>query len=153
MPEGKYHVPTYNIKYNQVSKEVKKQIDCLAENIYHEALNQGFTGWMAVGFVTMNRLESKRFGNSICEIVYQKTGGTYQFSWVQDKNRLYTNNKAIYNEILDVATKLYFNYDNLIDTTNRATFYHANYVNPGWQGMKKVAVIGEHVFYRNPSIF
>jgi spore germination cell wall hydrolase CwlJ-like protein len=30
-----------------------------------------------------------------------------------------------------------------------ATFYHADYVNPGWASrMVKVAEIGQHVFYR-----
>ena len=44
---------------------------CLAENIYHEARNQGTAGWLAVAAVTLNRTTDRRFPNTICEVVFQ----------------------------------------------------------------------------------
>ena len=66
--------------------------ECLADNIYFEARNQGFAGWVAVAQVTLNRVRDDRFPNTICEVV--KQGLTYesgfpirdkcQFSWYCD---------------------------------------------------------------------
>ena len=44
---------------------------CLAENIYHEARNQGTAGWLAVAAVTLNRVTDDRFPDSICGVVFQ----------------------------------------------------------------------------------
>ena len=48
-----------------------KEARCLAENVYHEARNQGTAGWLAVAAVTMNRVIDNRFPNTICEVVFQ----------------------------------------------------------------------------------
>jgi hypothetical protein len=57
--------------------------------------------------------------------------------------------KNVYNEILKVATNVYLNYDPSIhDPTKGATFYHADYVNPGWK-LERVKKIGAHIFYRH----
>ena len=48
-----------------------EEVRCLAENIYHEARNQGTAGWLAVAAVTMNRVIDNRFPNTICEVVFQ----------------------------------------------------------------------------------
>jgi spore germination cell wall hydrolase CwlJ-like protein len=138
------------LQYHELSKDNRKQIDCLAENIYHEARNQSKEGQMAVAFVTINRRESGKFPDTICGVVYQKTGESYQFSWVAMKNRLSKIHDSVYNDILQLATMMYFNHDRLKDVTDGAMFYHANYVNPGWTGLKKTKVIGEHIFYRHP---
>ena len=44
---------------------------CLAMNVYHEARNQPLAGQMAVISVTVNRVNDKRFPNSICGVVYE----------------------------------------------------------------------------------
>jgi spore germination cell wall hydrolase CwlJ-like protein len=40
------------------------------------------------------------------------------------------------------------NYERMKDVTGGATYYHADYVNPGWK-LKKVDQIGRHIFYRS----
>jgi spore germination cell wall hydrolase CwlJ-like protein len=150
-----YHLPLVgsganSIQYHQLSKEKRKQIDCLAENIYYEAGNQSREGKMAVAFVTINRMESGKFPSTICGVVHQKTGEVYQFSWVAVKNRLSKIPDSMYNDILQLATMMYFNHEQLKDITDGAMFYHADYVNPGWKGLKKTKVIGQHIFYREP---
>ena len=37
------------------------EVMCLAENMYHEAKNQGTAGWSAVASVTFNRIRDSRF--------------------------------------------------------------------------------------------
>lgn len=143
-----YPLPLSTVKYNQLSKDTRKQIDCLAENIYREAAFEPKEGWLAVGFVTMNRLTSGNYPNSVCGVVYQRTGKTYQFSWVGMQNRLSKINHTVYNDILEIATMIYLNHDRLKDNTGGATFYHADYVNPRWKGVVKTQKIGQHIFYK-----
>jgi hypothetical protein len=49
------------ITYSDLTFDAKKQIDCLAQNIYHEAGNEAEVGKVAVALVTMNRVEDPRF--------------------------------------------------------------------------------------------
>lgn len=142
-------LPATPITYDQLAKSERKQIDCLAKNIYYEAGYEPRLGWTAVAAVTMNRVLSGNYADSICGVVYQNNGRTYQFSWVGMKNRLPKINEDVYNEILKVATNIYLNYNPAIhDPTKGATYYHADYVNPRWK-LEKVKKIGAHIFYRN----
>lgn len=142
-------LPATPITYDQLAKSERKQIDCLAKNIYYEAGYEPRLGWTAVAAVTMNRVLSGNYADSICGVVYQNNGRTYQFSWVGMKNRLSKINEDVYNEILKVATNIYLNYNPSIhDPTKGATYYHADYVNPRWK-LEKVKKIGAHIFYRN----
>ena len=136
------------VKYEQLSKTSQKQIDCLAKNIYHEALGESKEGWMAVGMVTMNRVESGDFSSSVCGVVHQKVGKSYQFSWVGMKKHMSKINLPVYNDILELATLIYMNHERLDDVTDGATFYHADYVNPKWKGLEKTNQIGHHIFYK-----
>ena len=51
--------------------DYQDEVKCLAQNIYFEARDQKTKGQIAVALVTINRVESKRFPNSICKVVYQ----------------------------------------------------------------------------------
>ena len=142
-------LPAMPITYDQLAKSERKQIDCLAKNIYYEAGYEPRLGWTAVAAVTMNRVLSGNYADTVCGVVYQNNGRTYQFSWVGMKNRLSKINEDVYNEILKVATNIYLNYNPAIhDPTKGATYYHADYVNPRWK-LEKVKKIGAHIFYRH----
>jgi len=83
------NVDTHNIfpiktTYNALTADTKKQVTCLAENIYFEAGHEPKEGKAAVAFVTFNRIRSGNYGDSVCEVVQQKTNGTCQFSWYCD---------------------------------------------------------------------
>lgn len=135
-----------NITYNELSKDSQKQIDCLAENIYHEARNEPISGQQAVAFVTLNRTQDERFPKSICSVVKQKTTGVCQFSWFCLPVKVNKNSDG-YREALDVALYVYANYEKLHDVTKGALYYHADYVNPRWH-LKKTTKIGRHIFYK-----
>ena len=145
----------YKAYFNNLTADTKKQIECLAENIYFEAAHEPEQGKVAVAFVTLNRVKSKFFGNDICGVVKQKAGGVCQFSWYCEdrpkaisQNRLLTNsNNSLYNDIRNLAIYVYANYEMINDPTKGALFYHADYVRPGWKNMEKTAVIGRHIFY------
>ena len=62
-----------------------RQLNCLTQNIYWEAASEPFEGKVAVAQVTLNRVESGKFANTVCGVVYQKNvfyeRVVCQFSW------------------------------------------------------------------------
>ena len=129
--------------------------ECLAENVYFEARGQGQAGWVAVAQVTLNRVQDKRFPNTICEVV--KQGLTYengypiknkcQFSWYCDGKSDKIKNIIVYNKIIELMN--YILDQGLFDITDGPTHYHADYVRPDWAKTKtKTIEIEDHIFYR-----
>lgn len=153
-----YYIPT-NIKFSDLTPPVKKQIECLAENVYFEAAHEPDNGKIAVAMVTLNRVATGNYANTICDVVYQRTRSVdnkivCQFSWTcQEKemaNRLTIRSSSLYNHIRDISIRVYMNYNSMEDVTKKATYYHADYINPGWNLPKSVK-IGRHIFYTKPT--
>lgn len=150
-------LPTMPFKasYNSLTAEVKKQVTCLAENIYFEAAHEPLEGKKAVAFVTLNRIQTGNYADTICGVVQQKTGSVCQFSWYCEPHtlakRLTVRDTPLYNEILEIATHFYLNFERMRDVTNGATFYHADYVNPKWNKLEKEKQIGRHIFYKSKT--
>ena len=143
----RYFLP-FNIQYYSLSKPAQKQVDCLAQNIYHEAGHEPQEGKVAVAMVTLNRLASGNYADDVCGVVKQKTNGTCQFSWVCFGPGLTIRDNSLYNDIRNLAVNVIMNYDNMKDVTGGATYYHADYVNPGWR-LPKTTKIGRHIFYKS----
>jgi len=154
--EGKNIIPLSGIDYFDLTPSAKKEVECLADNIYFESAYESKDGKIAVGMVTMNRVK-KGFEDSVCGVVKQKIQHTCQFSWWCDAKAqmtsLYKNNyfndkqKEVYQQAQDVAVYVYMNYDNMSDNTKGALYYHADYVNPQWK-LQKTVTIGRHIFYK-----
>jgi spore germination cell wall hydrolase CwlJ-like protein len=127
-----------------------RQLECLANNIYWEAASEPFEGKVAVAQVTMNRVESGRFADSVCGVVYQKNviyeKVVCQFSWYcEGAHRVKPVHPPLWKESQEVAKKVLlegFRLPSLKD----ALYYHATYVNPSW-GKPVLQKIGQHIFY------
>jgi spore germination cell wall hydrolase CwlJ-like protein len=137
--------------YKFVSVEsVKKDLECLALNIYREAGHEPFEGKVAVAQVTLNRVADTKFPMTVCEVVYEKTA-VYskvicQFSWYCDANhRNRKINQEAYADSYAVAKKVYLEGFRL-DGLNNALYYHADYVRPNWK-LERITQIGAHIFY------
>ena len=149
-----------NTSFNELTPSVQKEVTCLADNILFEAGNEPEDGKVAVALVTLNRVKSGNYADSVCGVVKQKTKGTCQFSWwCEDKPRtasitrkLTSGHQEMYNSIRDLAMFVYLNNDKVKDITNGATYYHADYVQPGWRHLKKTVKIGRHIFYKNGEV-
>lgn len=130
-----------------VASEYQKQVDCLAKNIYYESGNETYEGKLAVAQVTLNRVNSGKFANDICAVVYQKKSGLCQFSWTCMQVSS-IKDKYMWEESLIIAKKA-LTQPYLHDTIakSNALYYHAVYVNPGWNKTKVVTKIGNHIFY------
>lgn len=130
---------------------------CLALNVYHETRDQPVYGMRAVAEVVLNRVNDRRFPDTVCEVV--KQGPTYtwkpdltvrhrcQFSWYCDGKSDKPKNKKAWDVSLNVARDAL-----LVGTTGRvgyATHYHSIHVLPNWAATKVfTGKIGEHLFYR-----
>ena len=164
-PEVKEELPT------PINVFDVEEARCLAENIYHEARNQGTAGWLAVAAVTLNRVTDDRFPDSICGVVFQaETTESWrtkskdvpdieriyypvrhrcQFSWYCDGKPDDINQLGIYMDIMQFSKILLTSRVMMFDITDGATFYHADYVMPSWAKSKiKTIEIGDHIFYR-----
>lgn len=130
----------------KIAQEFQNQLMCMARNIYFEAGSESFEGKLAVAQVTMNRSRHPAFPKNICDVVYQKINGIYQFSWVGDALKE-VRNKYAWEESLIVARKALTEHkvhDILYKT--RAMYFHNHTVDPGWN-LKRIAKIGNHTFY------
>jgi spore germination cell wall hydrolase CwlJ-like protein len=141
------------IENNQVTvAEKTKQLECLTKNIYWEAAGEPFEGKVAVAQVTLNRVESGKFGSTVCQVVFQKNVFyeklVCQFSWVcEQTGRTKPVSQKGYKESEEVAKRVLLENFRLPSLTN-ALYFHSVNVNPKW-GKEKIVQIGQHIFYKD----
>ena len=144
---------------------IAEAILCLALNAYWEARNQSHKGMIGVSQVVMNRVESEYFPNTVCEVVKQgptrqswkdpevriPVRNRCQFSWYCDgkADTISKHDTEIFARIYDLSELILNPNITLLDITDGATHYHADYVFPAWRKTKtKTTEIGDHIFYR-----
>lgn len=126
---------------------------CLAVNVYHEARGESLAGQYAVSDVVLNRVESKRFPDTICDVVHQSKRwnghpirNKCHFSWYCDGKSDVPRDTDAWHKAKEVAISILDGkYRGL---TEGSTHYHAKYVNPSWnKNMYLVGTVGDHIFY------
>ena len=129
---------------------------CLALNGYHEARGEPTAGELAVNHVVMNRVADPRYKSDICSVV--KDGRYWNnnpvrnkchFSWWCDGKSDTPRDGNAWIQSTKLASGIVSGY--YPDITDGATHYHNVGVSPNWiddRGMKRIGIIGEHVFYR-----
>lgn len=125
------------------------EIECLALTIYFEARGEPDRGKIAVGNVVMNRVLDPSFPSTVCGVV--KQGGESplhhcQFSWWCDGISDEPTDLVSWQESYRIARLIYW--DLVDDPTQKALWYHADYVHPPWRdGLAQGPTIGQHIFY------
>jgi N-acetylmuramoyl-L-alanine amidase len=139
---------TYYLESNRAEK---RELTCLALNVYYEARGEPLVGKYAVAEVTMNRVASRRFPGTVCEVVYEKRWDRLRkryvgaFSWTEFDIVPHPEGEQ-WHRAREVAEAVYFGRQP--PQLNGALHYHATYINPSWaRGLQPVARIGGHVFY------
>lgn len=130
-------------------------LQCLTANIFFEARGESEQGMKAVAKVTTNRVKSKKYPDSVCGVVFQRK----QFSW-SHQQKFSTIEKVLKGSVSDFKPRDRVAYQQaekiaqkalkmrLNTIPDSALWYHAVYVKPKWsKSMKKVAHIGQHIFY------
>lgn len=134
--------------------ELRPDVSCLAMNIYHEARSESLAGQYAVADVVLNRVESKRFPNTVCEVVHQArlwegnpVRNKCQFSWYCDGKTDTPSEMDAWYRSLSIATQILMA-GKFRGLTEGATHYHTEYVDPFWNdSMILIGGIGDHIFY------
>ncbi len=134
--------------FDKADLKDREQIYCGAQNVYFESRGEPDLGMVAVSQVVLNRVEDKRWPNTICDVIWQDK----QFSWTHDgksdriplgstyQRRLWM--KSVYMFLIAHIEK---------DVTNGATHYHSINVQPWWaNNMVVTAHIGNHIFLKTP---
>jgi spore germination cell wall hydrolase CwlJ-like protein len=133
-------------------RDMNREIECLALNVYFEARGEPLRGQYAVAAVTLNRVAHPDFPNSICQVVKQGAElGRHrcQFSWACDAYADRPRDAAAWAAAREVALESLFRDEP--DPTDGALYFHATRVRPSWSSsMVRVAYIGRHVYYREP---
>ena len=130
----------------------RRELTCLALNIYYESRGESTAGQYAVAEVTMNRVASEHYPDSVCDVVYQKNWDWIRqrhvaaFSWTEFAVMPTPNGKQ-WQQAMKIAETVY--YGKQQPTLDGAMHYHAVYVKPSWSlEMTPVAKMYRHIFYK-----
>ena len=154
--EGEFVHPEIQPKIQEALLD-PTQLDCMAKNIYFEAAVESTAGKLAVAQVTLNRVNSDRFPNTICGVVKQgrhhsngfPVRDRCQFSWYCDGKHDKPFQGKMWRESTELA-RYVMKHPNLKDITDGSTHYHADYIpDPRWANPKERTVkIDTHIFYK-----
>lgn len=145
---------------NLLIRFTKTDLQCLQANIFFEARNQSKLGKIAVAQVTLNRVKSKRFPNTVCGVVTagKKLNGKMvkhkcAFSWYCDgaSDRPNLKNKLEHEKWVMAHNIALAMLSGELTLDNNATHYHTTTSNPYWSNhpsMTKLVTIGDHIFYK-----
>jgi spore germination cell wall hydrolase CwlJ-like protein len=137
----------------EYESHLKKEIECLALNIYHESRGEPYQGQLGVAYVTMNRVVNPNYPDTVCEVVFQYK----QFSWTHDTRSDRPDDRIAWDKSVAVADYVYKNYYYFMeiargspDVTRGALYFYApDQANPDWaREMVATATIGRHIFLR-----
>ena len=121
---------------------ITSTVMCLAIAIYYEARNQPIDGQIAVAEVILNRVESERYPDDVCGVVWQHR----QFSFTHD-GRAENPQHEVWPTIQTLAAGILEDPEVYL-LGHGATHYHATYVDPYWSSeLEVVGQIGDHIFY------
>lgn len=169
--------PPPQFKQEPVEPDIdERELQCLAKNIYHEARGESLEGKLAVAHVTLNRVHSPRFPDTVCKVVYQAVHSTWwweakgrlvpvrnkcQFSWYcdgkSDRIQLTTvegepivRNVQAWQDSQAVALEVLLGITS--DPTNGAKwYYNPDLADPYWKhSYIKTVQVGAHKFMRAP---
>lgn len=116
---------------------------CLALNIYHEARSESILGQTAVTQVVMNRVNSSKYPDNICEVITDR----HQFSWVLGELPHVPTETTSWAISLELAGKIMDG--EVPNTVSDFMFYHATWLCLEEAHKHVVSrTYGDHVFYR-----
>jgi spore germination cell wall hydrolase CwlJ-like protein len=125
------------------SQTADAEHECLANAVFFESKGEPLSGQLSVAEVILNRAKSGRFASSVCGVVKQRG----QFSFVRG-GRLPAVPRASAAWKKAVAIAHIAREDMADSPASHALFFHATRVRPAWRGLKRIATVGNHIFYR-----
>ena len=153
--------PVIDINFNKKLTGLDyNEVECLAKNIYFEGRGETVKGQIAIAEVTANRVKSKQFPDTFCEVVKQGPISTWylaekykvvpllhkcQFSWYCDGKSDTPTDLWSWGRAINIAVNTMTGENK--DPTNGSMYYHNDKVNPNWD-LAMTKEIDHHIFYR-----
>jgi hypothetical protein len=134
----------------------ERGIDCLATAMYFEARGEPARGQYVVGRVILNRVKSRFYPDTICDVVYQNAHlkNRCQFSFACDGLPNEVKEGEAWEiirrraEFLAECDEECMNAPPGASDLWTSTHYHADYVSPSWaKKLHRTGRIGRHIFY------
>lgn len=129
----------------------RADLTCLARNIYFEARSESDAGQRAVAEVTMNRVASPRFPDTVCDVVHEQRWDARRkryvgaFSWTEFDWMPLPEGEA-WHRAVAAAHAVYDGHAK--PSVEAALFYHSDSIEPRWSKTQaRVTKIGRHIFY------
>jgi len=115
---------------------------CLSLALYHEARGEPLLGQLMVARVIVNRMESRRWPSSMCNVITQDR----QFSFYRKDKTPKPRDEIAWAKAQKLAVEIIKDPDILPFST--ANHYHTPNVFPVWRkGLHMIARIGNHIFW------
>ena len=125
---------------------------CMALNIFFEARSEPIQGQIAVAEVTLNRVASDDYPNTICEVVLQENSQGCQFSWWCDGKSDSPKEHNSFQTSKSLAKLMIHEGQYISVVGDEVTHYHSTSVEPYWADkMVKIEQVGKHIFYAKNS--
>jgi len=129
--------------------EKTKEWYCLAEALYFEARGESLKGQIAVAEVILNRVDSRRYPDTICGVVQQgqHRRNACQFSYNCDGRANTIRDRGTFDRLGKIAWSMMSGTPRKL--TGQALYYHNTSVSPRWARVfHRTTQIGSHIFYR-----
>lgn len=126
-------------------RNILTDIDCLAMVVYNEARGESFKGKIAVAEVTLNRIASSDYPDSVCRVVSQPNQYT-GFHRIKKPPASRPKDVAAWNKSKQAAIRALTIKNSILH--ENVMFFHSVHVSPVWRHkLKRVARIDSHIFY------
>lgn len=120
--------------------------ECLVYNLYMESRGESDLANIMVMNTVFNRVNSKHFPDTPCEVVKQG----FQYSWTFDKRSDKLKDLKQVKRLTHLVDQYIMNRDLFLGMSHGANHYHHVNITPEWSTSKrmiKVGVYDQHVFY------
>ena len=121
---------------------------CIIEAVWHEARGEPLNGRIAVINVISNRVYSRFYSSSYCDVIGEHKQFSYKHQIKNKKPLVNEANRLLYLEIETLSEKA-LEGSILKVVPDNVLWYHHTRVSPNWsKRMKTHTVIGSHKFLR-----
>ena len=140
-------------------EETNSNRECLAQALFAEFRSETAAAAIAGGEVILNRVNDKRYPNTICEVVRYKNKGVYHFSYQYKTDPNFYKTARVFSSMrvtsieIKAKERAYEIADNVMASVpalpSDALNYHTIAVKPSWaHNLQKNSQIGKTIFYR-----
>jgi len=120
---------------------------CLVTTLYFESRSESDMANIMVLNTIFNRVKSKHFPNSPCEVIKQPK----QYSFTHDGLSDRMVNLEQVSRLEKIIDKYLLNRELFLSLSESSDHYHTTYVSPKWSKSKRMKYVGtfdKHIFYR-----